>query len=152
MIRNSAMILLLALLIACSSSTSEHTDKESATTDRRTEIRLQQYMVQGKSLYQLHCANCHQQDGQGLAQLYPPLAKADYLMDDLERAACIIKNGMTGEITVNGIKFNQAMPANQNLTPIEIAEIVTYISNSWGNDAGLTSTRKVSGWLKVCED
>ncbi|HCX20453.1 MAG TPA: cytochrome C, partial [Cytophagales bacterium] len=120
--------------------------------DYRTEVRLRQYMVQGKQLYLTHCANCHQKDGSGLAQLYPPLAKSDYLMSDLKRAACIVKNGIEGEIVVSGRTFNQPMPGLPDLTPIEVAEIVTYVSNSWGNEAGISSTRDVSIWLKKCEE
>ncbi|MBR10262.1 MAG: cytochrome C [Rickettsiales bacterium] len=120
--------------------------------DYRTEVRLRQYMVQGKQLYLTHCANCHQKDGSGLAQLYPPLAKSDYLMSDLKRAACIVKNGIEGEIVVTGRTFNQPMPGLPDLTPIEVAEIVTYVSNSWGNEAGISSTRDVSIWLKKCEE
>ena len=120
--------------------------------DYRTEVRLRQYMVQGKQLYLTHCANCHQKDGSGLAQLYPPLAKSDYLMSDLKRAACIVKNGIEGEMVVSGRTFNQPMPGLPDLTPIEVAEIVTYVSNSWGNEAGISSTRDVSIWLKKCEE
>ncbi len=140
----------LMLMTACSSGKDTH-EEESSELSHREEIRLKQYIVQGKRLYLTHCANCHQADGSGLAKLYPPLAKSDYLMADLKRAACIIKNGMNQEIVVNGITFNQPMPANDELDPIDVAEIVTYISNSWGNQANISSTRDVSIWLKKCE-
>lgn len=108
-------------------------------------------MVQGKKLYETYCSNCHQTDGKGFAKLYPPLAGADYLLDNLPAAACIIKNGMEGELEVNGVTYNQMMPANQSLTPLEIAEILTYISNSWGNESGLSNARDVSIWLNRCQ-
>ena len=73
-------------------------------------------------------------------------------MSDLKRAACIVKNGIEGEIVVSGRTFNQPMPGLPDLTPIEVAEIVTYVSNSWGNEAGISSTRDVSIWLKKCEE
>ncbi|WP_421890940.1 c-type cytochrome [Marinoscillum sp.] len=144
-------LILTILVSSCGSSPNKQTADEEPM-DRRTEIRLTQYMVQGKSLYQTYCSNCHQADGTGLAKLYPPLAGSDYLMADLKEAACLIKNGKTGEIMVNGVSYNQMMPANTNLTPIEIAEIITYISNSWGNKAGISATRDVTRWLKNCED
>ncbi|WP_421875894.1 c-type cytochrome [Marinoscillum sp.] len=143
-------VISLLILVSCGSKNNSTSEDESEM-DHRTGIRLKQYMVQGKKLYTTYCANCHQTDGSGLAKLYPPLAKSDYLMTDLERAACIVKYGMNGQIKVNDIEFNQPMPAN-DLTPIEIAEIITYVSNSWGNEAGISSTRDVSQWLKKCKN
>lgn len=140
--------LLLGLLVACAGP-KEKTPESGQELDQRDRIRLQQYMVKGQDLFSIYCANCHQSNGQGLAQLYPPLAKSDYLMADLPRAACIIKNGLQSEILVNGVKFNQMMPPN-NLTPIEIAEILTYITNSWGNNAGISATSEVTKWLEAC--
>lgn len=114
------------------------------------EIKLEQYMVQGKLLYKTNCANCHMETGEGLAKLFPPLKGSDYLLSDVKRAACIIKNGSVEEITVNGVKYNQMMPANAQLTTIEIAEILTYITNSWGNENGLSTARDVGIWLNAC--
>jgi cytochrome c551 len=119
--------------------------------DRREKIRYQQYLVQGKQLYQLHCSNCHQQDGKGLARLYPPLAKSDYLLEDPSRAACIIKNGMEGMIKVNGTTFESLMPGVNHLSNLEIAEILTYVNNSWGNQQGMISVQEVNKYLLQCE-
>ncbi len=141
---------LLLSIISCGGSNNEQ-DKDGKKLDRRTEIRLMQYKVEGKKLYQLHCANCHQENGEGLARLYPRLAGSDYLLNDLPRAACIIKYGQSDTITVNGVEFNQVMPGVPTLTPIEVAEILTYVSNSWGNEAGISSTRDVSKWLDDCK-
>jgi len=143
------MAVLAVVLASCSSSSNQSGQEEE--TDQRTEIRLIQYKVQGKKLYQTYCSNCHQEDGQGLARLYPPLAGSDYLLADLPRAACLIKKGMNETIKVNGVEFNQMMPANEGLTPIQVAEILTYISNSWGNEAGITATIDVTQWLNKCE-
>ena len=96
-------------------------------------VKFKQYMVQGMRLYRQHCANCHQTDGTGLAKLVPPLKDADYLnILKSDEFACQIKYGLEGEIEVNGILFNQPMPAISHLTSIEIAEIVTYVNNTWG--------------------
>jgi len=138
----------LLLTSACGGNNQSGNQKESSNADN---IKLKQYIVQGQRLYTTYCVACHQKDGSGLAQLYPPLAKADYLLADQSRAACIIKNGIQGEIIVNGISYNQVMNANSNLTPLEVAEILTYISNSWGNDAGLINVKEVSKWLNNCD-
>lgn len=147
----TSFLLLIGLIAACGPAQKE--TAEETTTKERTaeeEMRLKQYMVAGKQLYDTYCVACHQAEGKGLAQLYPPLAGADYLLAELPRAACMIKNGKTGEITVNGVVYNQMMPANTNLAPLEIAELVTYITNSWGNEKGLTSVTEVTKWLEEC--
>ena len=113
-------------------------------------VRFRQYYVQGQQLYEQHCSNCHQADGQGFAKLYPPLAQSDYMLADMGHTVCLIKYGMEGEIIVNEKKYNQPMPANTQLTNIEIAEIATYISNAWGNQHGLISVKEVNTLLKQC--
>lgn len=142
-------LLFLLILSACGGPKTTETTTEKP--DEQDNIRLQQYVVKGKELYTTYCIACHQASGEGLAALYPPLAKSDYLLADLPRAACGIKNGLQTEIVVNGKKYNQMMPPN-NLTPLEIAEVLTYITNSWGNDAGISSSTEVTVWLENCEE
>lgn len=113
-------------------------------------VKLEQYLVEGQQLYLQYCSACHQREGQGLAQLYPPLSNADYLDDNVEGVVCIVKNGLQGPIVVNGVEYNQAMPANPTLTPLEIAEIVTYVYNSWGREHGLVPVTEVEKILKTC--
>lgn len=145
----SFFLLILLIISACEGSTKNSSQESSKGKD--SEIRLKQYMVQGKQLFQTYCMNCHQSDGKGLAQLYPPLAGADYLLSDLPRAACMIKNGGTSEIEVNDIKYNQMMPGVPTLTPLEIAEVLTYITNEWENKKGLSSVKVVEKWLTDCK-
>ncbi|MFT4834352.1 MAG: cytochrome c551 [Marinoscillum sp.] len=147
--RQSYALLFLSFLGLLSCGTPS---KNGNTEEPQDEMRLRQYIVQGKQLYQTNCLNCHQSEGQGFAKLYPPLAKSDYLLTDLSRAACLIKNGQNGAIEVNGVIYNQMMPGFENLAPIEIAEIVTYISNAWGNEAGLSNVSEVTKWLEKCQE
>ena len=141
--------LIIILTISCGGSQQEKGEEKEM--DSRTEIRLKQYQVQGSKIYATYCANCHQQDGKELASLYPPLAGSDYLMEDISRAACIIKNGQAKEIVVNGVTYNQMMPGNP-ITNLEIAEVLTYIGNAWGNDAGLIGVKDVNKWIEECEE
>jgi len=87
---------------------------------------------EGAIIYEDFCMNCHLPNGQGVEKTFPPLAKSDYLMD--KRAASIqaIKFGQKGEIVVNGIKYNNTM-ARLGLTDQEIADVMNYITTSWGN-------------------
>ena len=110
-----------------------------------------QYFTNGKKLYTAYCSNCHTAQGTGLGRLIPPLAQSDYLLDDLKRAAVIIKYGQKGPIVVNDVAYNQPMPANPKLTHLEIAEIITYITNSWGNSAEAMTIESVKEALKSSE-
>lgn len=105
-------------------------------------IKLEQYYIGGKELYEQNCANCHQKDGKGFQNLYPPIAGSDYLKDK-EKVIYAIKNGLSGEILVNGKKYNQPMPANNQLTNLDIAEVVTYIYNEWNGETKITEVKEV---------
>jgi len=87
----------------------------------------------GKQIYSQTCFACHQGEGQGIAGAFPPLANSDYLNADVDRAINIVLHGKTGEITVNGNKFNSVMTA-QTLTDEEVANVLTFVYNSWGNN------------------
>lgn len=116
----------------------------------KTDIQVRQYYVQGEQLYLKYCSNCHQKSGKGLGLLYPPLAASDYLQNNKEGIFCLIKNGQTGEMTVNGKVYNRAMPGFPLLTELEMAEVVTYIYNAWGNEEGHVNILQVGEELKNC--
>jgi nitrite reductase (NO-forming) len=94
---------------------------------------LQEKMKFGKATYMQTCFACHQAEGQGIANAFPPLSKSDYLNADVNRAIDVVLNGLTGEITVNGQKYNSVM-TRQDLTDEEVANVLTYVYNSWGNN------------------
>jgi len=114
--------------------------------------KFQQYFVQGQALYEKHCSNCHQKNGQGLGRLYPPLALSDFLQNNFEKSMCLMKYGIQGEITVNGKSYNKTMPAIPSLTELEIAEIATYIGNSWGQEQGLIDVTRSSKIIGNCSE
>lgn len=118
---------------------------------RRDEMRFKQYMVQGKQLYLANCASCHKADGSGMQRLYPPLAKADYLADNLNQSICMIRTGYNDPLTVNDVDYNMTMPAFEKLSPLEIAEIMTYVGNKWGNELGFLEVNDVERILANCE-
>lgn len=86
----------------------------------------------GKNVYRNSCIACHQSNGEGISGAFPPVAKSDYLNADSDRAISLIVNGLSGEISVNGKKYNADMPA-QNLDDEQVANVLTYIYNSFGN-------------------
>ncbi|MGB1241427.1 MAG: c-type cytochrome [Chitinophagales bacterium] len=104
----------------------------------------------GEKYYELYCANCHHINGQGLANLIPPLAKSDYLLKHIEELPCIIYYGLEGEIEVNGRTFNQPMPANKELSSQQIMHISNYILNEWGNEYRKIYRQELEQWFEVC--
>lgn len=107
-----------------------------------------QYIAEGYSLFQTHCANCHQRDGKGLGNLYPAIS-VDYLKDKA-KVICWIKNGVNQSVTVNGKTFNRPMPANPSLKELEIAEIMTYMYTTWGKESKVITTESVQKALEQC--
>ncbi len=113
------------------------------------EIKREKYITEGIRLYQISCANCHQKDGKGLGALYPPLAGSDYLANK-NSVICLMRNGQQGPIVVNGRRYNRVMPAQLQLSDLEIAEITTYLYNKWGNEKTISGVKEVSKVLKTC--
>lgn len=89
-------------------------------------------MSSGKQVYIQNCAACHQPTGKGIPGAFPPLAKADFLNKDKARALSAVIHGLSGKIQVNGESYDGVMPAWQ-LSDEEIANVMTYVYNSWGN-------------------
>ncbi len=121
-----------------------------ASCQSKEEIMYQQYVVEGRSIYEKNCANCHQSDGSGLRDLYPALAKTDlWSRVSKPQLVCIIKQGQKGEIKVNGKSYSGYMPANAKLEAIDIAELVTFMKDSWG-DKKIFSFDEARKALKNC--
>jgi|TARA_B110000037_G_C16965153_1_gene442639 mono/diheme cytochrome c family protein len=95
---------------------------------------LKQSILDGEEIYQDFCLQCHLDNGKGVENAFPPLAKSDYLQNNIEVSIRGVKYGLRGEITVNGKTYNGVM-VNQGLDEEEIADVMNYILNSWGNKA-----------------
>jgi mono/diheme cytochrome c family protein len=107
----------------------------------------------GSLLYAKLCENCHGKDGKGLKGLYPPLAQADYLLvTDPGILACMVKQGVSDSIIVNGQLYNQAMPGFPTLTPVDITNLLNYISNEWGNERAYITADQVEKGLANCKE
>ena len=133
-IRSFFLFLLVTIAISC--------DKKDQ--------KFQQYYSNGQMLYLSKCVNCHGQDGEGLAGLYPPLKASDYIKDNLGAAICGIKYGMEGKIIVNGKTYDQAMPANTDINEIQLAYLMTFINNSWNNTKTIFEKSTVDSLLMQC--
>lgn len=102
---------------------------------------LKKSMEAGKGIYSGVCLACHMDNGQGIPNVFPPLAKSDYLMEDTDRAITNLIKGLSGEIEVNGKKYNQVMPAS-GLDDQDIADVLNYVMNSWGNKSETVLTKE----------
>ncbi|MGS2738459.1 c-type cytochrome [Sinomicrobium sp. M5D2P17] len=98
----------------------------------RQEKGLEESMKNGKEIYTDFCVTCHLPNGKGVKKAFPPLAGSDYLLNNREASIRAVKYGQSGEITVNGITYNNSM-APLGLTDEEVADVMNYILNSWGN-------------------
>jgi len=98
----------------------------------------------GQQVYSQNCSSCHQAAGTGNA-VFPPLAHNPVVTGDPKKVITIVKNGLTGKITVNGKTFNGQMPAwKSQLSDGDIAAVVTYVRSSWGNHASAVTTPQVA--------
>ncbi|WP_299680691.1 cytochrome c [uncultured Dokdonia sp.] len=94
---------------------------------------LKESIERGAEVYTEYCVQCHLGKGEGIPKIFPPLAKSDWLTkDNITNAIRVVKYGQTGKITVNGEPYNGVM-AELGLYEDEVADVMNYIMNSWGN-------------------
>lgn len=99
----------------------------------------------GQSVFNTNCATCHQEDGIGLSGAVPPLAGSSFVTGNADIPVGIVLMGITGQLVVDGKTFNGRMPTFRNtLSDREIAAVITYIRQAWGNDADPVSAAKVA--------
>ena len=114
------------------------TPKDDAIVNKTKE----QQIADGKVIYTKTCVACHQAQGQGLEGAFPPLAKSDFLNADVDRAIDIVLHGKQGEVTVNGKKYNNVMTP-QPLSVQEVADVLTYVYNTWDNSKKVVTPEMV---------
>ena len=95
---------------------------------------LEQSIADGKEIYNDFCVQCHLDNGEGVSGVFPPLARSDYLLSNVEMSIRGLKYGFSGPIVVNGEKYNGIMQ-NQGLDNLEIADVMNFILNNWGNES-----------------
>ncbi|MGZ3751394.1 MAG: c-type cytochrome [Mucilaginibacter sp.] len=113
-------------------------------------IEFKRYYSSGALVYQTHCQNCHGAKGEGLSALISPLTDSTYLKNNKTALACNIKFGMKGTITINGKTFDEKMPAT-DLSSMEIAQVLTYIGNSFGNKLNTINEQQAQADLAGCK-
>jgi mono/diheme cytochrome c family protein len=112
-------------------------------------VQRDAYYVNGRDLYIRHCQNCHGEKGEGLGELTPPLTDSIFMKKNKTQLACIIKNGISAPITLHGKVYEGKMP-DFNLAPIDIAQLIVYITNGFGHKQGLYTSEQVTADLSRC--
>ena len=108
---------------------------------------LKASIARGKDVYAAQCISCHQEQGEGIEDVFPPLAKSDYLMADKKRSIMQTLHGVSGEMKVNGRIYNGEM-TGFDLTDEEVSDVLNYIRNSWGNKGVAVTPQEVAAARK----
>ncbi len=141
----TAGVLTLSIL-SCGGEKKETTEAKDAVKETTTkakevasDLKKDLNLEAGEAVYLAKCAACHGKDGKGIPPAFPPLANSDYLTAD--NALQISLNGLSGEITVNGQKYNTEM-VKVDISEQEAVDVSNYILNSWGNNKGTVKLTK----------
>src|SRR5205823_6084443 len=113
------------------------------------DIEFKRYYSSGRAVYLSHCQNCHGANGEGLGTLMPPLNDTAYLKKNKGNLACMVNNGIQQPLLVKQKLYYQKMPPS-GLAPIDIAEVLTYITNSFGNKLGTYTVGQANKDLAAC--
>jgi|TARA_B110000967_G_scaffold52917_1_gene54231 mono/diheme cytochrome c family protein len=132
----SFIILLIAINLTLFYNYSNNSSYETAQSKV-----LKESIKRGNAVYSDFCINCHLPNGEGVQNIYPPLANSDYLKANRRTSIKGVKYGLKGEITVNGLQYNKYMPP-MGLSANEISDVMNYTNHSWGNKYGKIVTTK----------
>lgn len=144
--KHVVIISLIALVLQSFTLKSNSSDFFVLKTNLSDDPILQQ-INNGKLVYNKNCVACHQINGTGIPGAFPPLAKSDYLNANVNRAIKQVIVGSSGPITVNGKKYTVPMPKPE-LNDQQIADVLTYIYASWGNNKTVLKSEMVMAMRK----
>jgi mono/diheme cytochrome c family protein len=108
-----------------------------------TQPALKASIDRGKKVYDVYCVSCHQANGKGVPNLNPPLAATDYVTGDKAKLIRVILKGLATNEPINDEYYSNTMPPQQFLKDQDIADVLTYVRNSFGNKAGAISPAEV---------
>ncbi|MFM7838486.1 MAG: c-type cytochrome, partial [Chitinophagaceae bacterium] len=98
----------------------------------------------GQRIFSVYCRNCHQGDGKGDGNLFPPLAHSEWVNGDKKKLITVLLNGLTGEVTVAGRKYNNVMPQFQFLSDQQLADLLSYVRSAFGNQSDSVKSLQVA--------
>ena len=119
----------------------------SFSPEQKQAFDLKSSMVKGKEIYLSNCISCHMENGEGIEEVYPPLAKSDYLMADKKRSIVQVLIGAKGQMKVNGKVYDSEM-ASIDLSDQEVSDVLNYVRNSFGNKGAAVTPAEVKASRK----
>lgn len=100
-------------------------------------------MGRGKLVYDRYCLTCHQADGGGVPRMNPPVSNTEYVLGNKQRLIGIVLNGLNIPLEINGEEYENPMASHAFLKDQQIADVLTYIRNSFGNKASAVTVAEV---------
>lgn len=117
-----------------------------------SEQEYKRYYGGGALIYKAKCENCHGANGEGLSNLIPPLTDTLYLKKNKSKLACFVKYGIKEAIiSINGKAYQGSMPDNVDMPSMDIAKVLTYMGNNFGNKMGTIKLEEVDADLAECK-
>lgn len=136
-------------LISCQSKTKPKNESAASTGQIANEIQKDLPAQSetkdhpGKAVYEANCLSCHQADGSGVPGMHPPLGQGSWAGKDPQELIAIMMKGLNGKIEVNGEIYNDFMPSHAQLSDEEIADVLTYVRSSFGNNFSAVTPQMV---------
>jgi mono/diheme cytochrome c family protein len=142
-VKFAALILFMVIVSSGSKAQVRHSPKSS-------KAHLALSIANGKVVYTQNCSTCHQVDGHGVPNMNPPLIQTSYVLGDKTKLIKIVLNGFNEDVEINGNNYSNTMPSHDFLKDQEIADVLTYVRNSFGNKASAVSVAMVKS-LRVAK-
>ena len=133
---------LLALSVMLLSQTQKPTQVKKPVASS-AKAAMQASMNRGKQVYLEQCLACHQADAGGVQNMNPPLIKTKWILGDKTTLVQVVLKGMTGEVDIEGETYHNVMAPHNDLTDQQIADVLTYVRNNFGNKASAVTAAEV---------
>jgi mono/diheme cytochrome c family protein len=109
---------------------------------------LSSSIAAGMLVYKKNCLVCHMADGGGVQNMNPPLANTTYVLGAKDKLIKIVLNGFSERVEINDETYTNVMPAQKQLTDKQVADVLTYVRNSFGNKASAVTAAEVKAIRK----
>jgi mono/diheme cytochrome c family protein len=133
----------LSLLFSSGQAQTKVKIKTKAPVSASSKSSLAASVTRGKIVYEKYCLACHQADGSGVPNMNPPLTQTSWVLGSKTVLVQQILKGSHGKVEIDGDTFHNTMPAQAQLTDQQIADVLTYVRNSFGNKASIVTPAEV---------
>jgi mono/diheme cytochrome c family protein len=137
------MLSTVYLLGQAKATTQKNNTKSKASSTATATSNLKASIERGKIVYVATCQTCHQVDGGGVPRMNPPLIKTKYVLGDKKHLISILLKGLNDPIEIDDDEFHNPMPPQPQLTDQQIADVITFVRNNFGNKASAVTPTEV---------